>query len=165
VSFITPDWIIIGVIVLSSLISLIRGFVKEAVSLGIWVAAYIVAMTFGPWLSSLMTEIDMAPSIRLILARVILFVAVLISGSIANYLLGKLVETTGLSSTDRLIGLVFGAFRGVLIVLAVLILLPKIAPVTEDQWWQNAVLIPHFLAMEEWGTTLWNDFISFLKQW
>ena len=37
------DWIIIGIVVLSALVSLVRGFIKEAMSLVIWVAAFAVA--------------------------------------------------------------------------------------------------------------------------
>lgn len=162
---ITPDWIIVAVVLLSGAVSVVRGFVKEALSLAVWVVAYIVAATFGEGLAEHLTQIDWAPSFRVLLARIILFVAVLILGGIVNFLLGKLVESTGLSGTDRMIGLVFGLFRGFLIVLAVLILLPKMMPVEGDMWWQNSVLIPRFLAFEDWAYHLWSQLLNFLTQW
>ena len=68
-----------------------------------------------------------------------------------NYLIGELVKITGLSGTDRLFGMVFGLARGVIVVVAALLLVPALVPIDKDLWWQESVLIPHFLLLEDWS--------------
>ncbi len=157
------DWAIIAVLGLSALISVVRGFVKEIVSLLIWLAAAVIASIFHDQLASLMSDLIDTPSLRMLAAWIVLFVAVLLVGSILNYLLGKLVKATGLSGTDRLLGLVFGAIRGLIIVMVILIILPKILPVMEDQWWLESTLIPYFMQYEDWARETGTAVLDFLK--
>lgn len=157
------DWAIIAVLGFSALISVVRGFVKEIVSLLIWLAAAVIASIFHDQLASLMSDLIDTPSLRMLAAWIILFVAVLLVGSILNYLLGKLVKATGLSGTDRLLGLVFGALRGLIIVMVILIIVPKMLPVTEDQWWIESTLIPHFMQYEDWARETGTAVLDFLK--
>ena len=147
----TVDWIIIGLVALSALISLVRGFVKEAMSLVIWMVAFAVAVNFKQPAATLLVNMIDQPSIRQLVAFGGLFVGTLLLGSMVNFLLGKLVSSTGLSGTDRMLGLVFGVFRGLLIVLAVVVILPSALPVDEDPWWQASALIPVFQSFEVWG--------------
>lgn len=145
------DWTIIAILVISSLIGLKRGLVKEALSLLCWAAAFIVAMTFHQPLATLLEGSVSTPSLRQIIAFTALFVATLIVGALVNYLIGELVRITGLSGTDRLLGMVFGLARGAIVVMAMLLLLPALVPVKQDVWWQQSVIIPHFMAMEDWA--------------
>lgn len=145
------DWTIVGILAVSSLISLKRGFVKEALSLVNWVAAFVIAMTFRDPLAHLLAESVQTPSIREMLAFALLFAATLIVGAMVNYLVGELVRMTGLSGTDRLFGMIFGMARGVIVVVAILILLPPIVPVHQDPWWAQSSLIPQFLMLEDWA--------------
>ncbi|TNE75443.1 MAG: CvpA family protein [Gammaproteobacteria bacterium] len=145
------DWAIIAILGLSALISLVRGFVKEAMSLLIWLAAAVIASIFHDELASWMEELITTPSLRMLAAWLTLFIAVLIVGGICNYLLGKLVEATGLTGTDRLMGLLFGVTRGVIIVMAGLITLTEILPVKQDLWWQQSVMISFFMQFEDWA--------------
>ncbi|MCB1668535.1 MAG: CvpA family protein [Porticoccaceae bacterium] len=158
------DWAILSVLGLSALISVIRGFVKEAVSLLIWVAAAVVASVFYERLAVWLVDLIDPASLRLLVSWVGLFVAVLIVGGLVNFLLGHLVKATGLSGTDRLLGLLFGVARGLIIVMAVLILLPGILPVQQDDWWQQSVLIPEFLRFESWARDIGSSFVNFFKQ-
>lgn len=157
------DWAIIAVLGLSTLISVVRGFVKEVVSLLIWLTAAIVASIFHDQLAALMTDWIDTPSLRMLAAWVSLFVAVLIVGSILNYLLGKLIQATGLSGTDRLLGMFFGLLRGLVILMVILIILPKVLPVTEDQWWIESTLIPYFMQYEDWARETGTAVLNFLK--
>lgn len=142
------DWTIVGILTLSSLISLKRGFIKEALSLLVWLAAAIVAMTFKTPLAALLVESIATPSLREITAFGILFVSTLIVGGLLNFLIGELVKATGLSGTDRLLGTIFGLARGVVVVMAILLLVPMLIPINQDLWWQQSTLIPHFMALE-----------------
>jgi membrane protein required for colicin V production len=144
------DWAIIAVIGLSSLISIKRGFVKEAISLVIWVLAFFIAVSFHERLAVLLRDVVDSPSLRYMISYGLLFAATIVVGSMVNYLLGELVKMTGLSGTDRLFGMAFGVARGVIIIMVLLIFVPRLFPATQEIWWHQSVLIPQFLMMEQW---------------
>jgi membrane protein required for colicin V production len=97
-------------------------------------------------------------------AFVLLFGLTLIVGSMVNYLFYELVKMTGLTGTDRALGVVFGLARGVIIVMALLIFLPMLMPVQQDSWWQESILIPQFLLMETWSRETFSQITGWLSQ-
>lgn len=161
ITFNWADWVLLAIIGVSSLISIKRGFFKEAISLVVWALAFFVAVTFNERLAVLLEEAIATASIRHLVAFGALFALTLIVGSMVNYLFSELVKMTGLTGTDRALGMVFGLARGVIIVMAVLIFLPMIVPVQQDAWWRDSVLIPEFLLMETWC----RDTFSQLMNW
>ncbi|MEM7284334.1 MAG: CvpA family protein [Pseudomonadota bacterium] len=145
------DYIILGVVVISAIIGLFRGFLKEALSLATWVAAILVAKLFASNLANLFADRIDAPIVRVVLAGGILFVGVLILGAVVNYVVSVLVEKTGLSGTDRTLGMVFGAIRGMLI--NALVLVVAVAWVSKDQlesWRQESTFVPYLEQMVVW---------------
>ncbi|MFP4207218.1 MAG: CvpA family protein [Wenzhouxiangella sp.] len=139
----TADLVILAICGISMLVSLFRGFVREAFSLVVWfLAVYAGLLAAEPFAERLSPWIDM-PSARLIIAFVGVFVLVLVVGGLVNYLLGKLVAGTGLSGTDRLVGALFGALRGVAIVL-VAVIIARLTPFPDDPWWRESRLLPEF---------------------
>jgi membrane protein required for colicin V production len=157
------DYAIIIVIALSTLISLTRGFVREAFSLAIWIAAFFVASWFYQDLAVYFTSFTDS-TVRNGLAALILFVLTLIVGALVNFLLGKLVDGTGLTGTDRVLGLVFGAARGVLIVTLVLFAVDSFTALSTSDWWQQSQLIPHFAVFVQWFFEFLESNSSFLPQ-
>ncbi|MCI3946590.1 colicin V production CvpA [Pseudomonas syringae] len=150
----TPvDWAILGIVAISALISLKRGFVKEALSLTTWIIAGVVAWMFGAGLSLYLVNYIDTPSARVIASCTILFVATLLVGAMVNFLIGELIRVTGLSGTDRFLGMVFGAARGGLLVVVAVGLL-SLGPVQQDQWWQQSRLVPQFLMVADWSKNL-----------
>ncbi len=150
------DWVIVAVITVSALLSLKRGFVKEALSLVTWVAAFVVARLFSEPLSHVLANYIDTPSARLVAAFTLLFVGTLFAGALVNNLIGMLIKATGLSSTDRLLGMVFGVARGGLLVV-VLVGGLGMTPVVQDRWWNESELIPHFKKMEQWTRTVFGE--------
>ncbi len=143
------DYTIIGLILISSVIGLLRGLIREAFSLVIWVVAIWVGLTFSREFSSFLEGLIDFPSARIAAAFAVLFFITLILGALISYLLGELVKKTGLTGSDRFAGMIFGIARG-LVVVAVVIMLAGLTPLPEDSWWKESVLIPPFQALAVW---------------
>lgn len=137
------DIAILALIVLSAVLSLFRGFVKEALALASWLVALWVAMVFYENFAAVLAKWIAEPSLQKIIAFTVLFITVLLLGAAINYLAGKLVSKTGLAGTDRMLGVVFGVARGAVIV-AILVLLAGLTPVPQDPWWRESQFIGHF---------------------
>lgn len=156
------DWVIITLIAVSTLISLKRGFVKEALSLVTWVGAFVIARTFHPQMQSLLESTVETPLVRLIAAFAILFFATLIVGAIINNMIGHLIHVTGLTATDRVLGMAFGLLRGVVIVI-VAIAFTRYTPLANDTWWKTSIMIDRLSVVEDWSRrTLGDEFERFL---
>ena len=138
------DYGILGILVLSMALSAWRGFIREALSLASWIAALVVAVAFSDAAAGLLVDHVSVPSVRLIIGFAVLFLITLLVGGLLSYLVGTLVDKTGLSGTDRAVGVIFGLVRGVGIV-AVLVLLAGLTPVPQDPWWNQSVLLPRFV--------------------
>ena len=152
------DYAVIGIIVISILVGAIRGFIKEAFSLAVWAAAFLVAFQYsGAVALQLESHIEL-PSARTALAFVGLFLAVLLVGGLVTFLIGKLVEKTGLSGTDRLLGGVFGGIRGLCLVLAIM-LVAGLTPVPQDPWWQQSRTIQSLMPLAEWSAKFLPDYV------
>lgn len=145
----TIDFILLGVIFFSSLVSILRGFMKEMVSLMSWVAAFVISIFYSAHLAPLLPASIEIPSMRLAIAFIILFILTLLVGGVINAVLGVLVKKTGLSGTDRSIGVVFGMVRGVFLV-SVLILLGSLTPMPQDPWWKGSQVIHHLTPVALW---------------
>ena len=143
------DYTIIGLILISSVIGLLRGLIREAFSLVIWVVAIWIGLTFSRYFSSFLEGMISYPSARIAAAFAVLFFITLILGALISYLLGELVKKTGLTGSDRFAGMIFGIARG-LVVVAIIIMLAGLTPLPEDSWWKESTLIPPFQALAVW---------------
>jgi len=144
------DWVILAVLAISSLISLKRGFVKEALSLASWIIAFLVARLFSGNLATLLEGSIDTNSLRWIVSFAILFAGTLVIGAMINHLLVEVVRLTGLGGTDRIFGMVFGFVRGLLILVAAVYGL-QFTMVPQDAWWQDSTFIPHLESVADWA--------------
>jgi membrane protein required for colicin V production len=143
------DYILLAVILVSALLSLWRGFVREALSLASWIVALWVALLFFHDLADWLARWIDTPSVRDAVGFGVLFVVTVLIGGLVGYLAGQLVAKTGLTATDRALGVIFGIARGIVIV-AVLVLLAGLTALPQDPWWQESLLLEHFQEMAVW---------------
>ena len=143
------DLLIIAIIIISALISLVRGFVKESLSLASWIFAGFIALRYFTPLADLLEPYIESPTIRTGSGFAILFVCSLIIGAIVNYMASQAVTKTGLTGTDKSLGVVFGAARGLLIV-TMLVLLAGLTPMPSEPWWNDSAMIAFFSDMANW---------------
>jgi membrane protein required for colicin V production len=146
------DFVIPVIITISAGISLVRGFVREALSLAGWVAAFWVALRFSNSLAELFLSSITIPSMRIVIAFTILFVLTLILAALINHLASHLVDKTGLTGTDRMIGMIFGIARGGVLI-AMLVLLAGLTSLPKDPWWHESLMIGHFEQLAHWLQT------------
>lgn len=137
------DYLIVILITVSALIGLWRGLLRELISLATWIAAFAIAFLFAEDASALFTAHIEVPSLRIAAAFGVLFLATLLIGGLIGLIASFLVDYTGLTGTDRVLGGVFGIARGAAIVI-VLVLAAGFTPLPQDPWWQQSVLIEHF---------------------
>lgn len=143
------DGVILGILGLSVLIGLWRGLVAELLSLVTWIAAFWVALTFGPVLSTHLEHTISLPLARNGVAYGICFFGVLLMGAVVRFVMRKLIWSSGLTGIDRLFGVVFGFVRGALVVTLV-VLLVGLTALTRERWWQQSVLLPQFQMAAAW---------------
>ncbi len=143
----TPDVVLLIVILLSAVMGLFRGLVKEVLSLAAWLLAFFLAMYLSPRLAENYAGTFGGFTVARVVLFVVIFVVTLIAASMLQWMLGKFLESTGLSGTDRFLGFLFGSARGVMVCIVVLIALRGFAE--NAQWWQDSGLIPEFMAFEQ----------------
>ena len=141
----TPDIVMLIVMLVSAALGLFRGLVREMASLAIWFCAFVLAAVFAPLVADSLPA-DLGGGVRSALGFAAVFVAVLVAGAFGQRLLAGLVNTTGLTGTDRTLGLVFGAARGAIVVIVGLIAMRPFS--LERSWWQESSVAPMLLAFE-----------------
>jgi membrane protein required for colicin V production len=136
------DLALLGLVALSSLVGLLRGFVREAMSLAVWICAVWVAARFSSLLAPQLAGFVGNTALQAWAARVLLLIGTLIGGGIVTWLLRMAFRSVGLGGTDRVVGMVFGLARGLLLAgLAIVVL--RLAGFSDEPWWRQSKLIPY----------------------
>ena len=148
------DAIILVIAGLSCLFGIWRGLVKEVLSLVTWIAALTLARLYSGVLADFMINLINNEGARYVVAFAIVFVLVMMMGTLINHLISKLLTVTGLKLVDRLLGGAFGVVRGAVIVVVIMFI--SGAFVNETPQWQESQLIPYGLSLIEW-TQLYID--------
>lgn len=143
------DFVILGIIAISALLALFRGFVREALSLASWLLAIWVSLVFARAVAQWLSQYVQADSLRLAIAYVGLFVLTLVAGIIINHMVAKLVKASGFSGTDRMLGILFGVGRGIAVV-TLLVLLAGFTALPRGAWWQQSLLVYQFEPLALW---------------
>ncbi|WP_343664959.1 CvpA family protein [Paraburkholderia tropica] len=137
------DYAVMAVIGLSALRGAWRGFIGEIFGLIGWIAAFIVACRYVdrvvPWIPA---HLPGQALTQWLIAFALIVIGVVLVASVANALLGRLVQVSGLSGVDRSLGLLFGLARGVVLVL-ILVVLGGLTELPQQDFWRNALLRPY----------------------
>lgn len=131
------DWIFLAMLLLSLLIGAWRGLVYEVFSLGTWVAAFVLAQWFAPSAAHYLPMTGATEMVRYAAGFVLVFVAAVFAGSILTWLISRMFQVAGLRPADRVLGAVFGAMRGVVLLLATAVLV-GMTPLKADAWWTES---------------------------
>jgi len=142
------DYAILATIGLSAVMSFMRGFISEVVSLAGWVAAIWIAIHHAERAIPLLQPYIETPSLQHAAAFLLLLLLTLMAAALLNWLL-QLIARNGMGGTDKLLGMLFGTLRGALMVVA-LVIAAGYTPIPQDPWWQQSQLLPYFqqLALE-----------------
>lgn len=148
------DYAIIAILVASVLLGAWRGMVSEVMALGAWAIAFLVAREWGEQIGTQF----LAPYITVTFWQIaggwiLLFVASILAMSIFRVLARKTLHAIGLGFFDRTLGMVFGAARGMLLIL-LLVAIGGMTRMPEEPWWREARLAP----LAEQG-------VSYIKPW
>ena len=137
------DYIILSILLISTGISFLRGFVREAFSLVSWIVALGLAYFYTDRMALFLIDSITIPVLRNVVSFLLLFFATLIVASMVTYIMGQLVKRSGLGGTDRMIGMVFGIARGAIVV-SVIVLVASATDFPKELWWQESKLVGHF---------------------
>jgi membrane protein required for colicin V production len=141
---VTLDYIVIAIVLVSAIVGLIQGFLREVCSLIAWVLAIWLAWKFAPVLApKLGGALKEQPVYGLWVARAILFTAVLVVGAIIGSIVNYFVRLSIFSGLDRLLGFVLGVARG-LVIVGVVVILAQALRFDDEAWWKKSRVVAGF---------------------
>jgi membrane protein required for colicin V production len=136
------DYLIIALVLCSCLYGLMRGLLRELISLITWVTAVLLAWRLAdllePHLGGALTD----PAVRPWAARTLIFAAVLLIGTAVGGMVNHFVRLSIFSGLDRLLGFVFGLLRG-LVVIGLLAILCHAVRLQDESWYRSSELVPY----------------------
>lgn len=143
------DIALAGILLVSTLFSLTKGFVKELISLIGWASAAILALAFGAPLTEVINQYVPNETLAMVLAMAAIFFGVLILTSIIAMIVGKMMLVSGLTPLDRVLGMVFGFVRG-LVFMVIVVYGLLWTQIVDTQLWRESVLVPDVLDVAFW---------------
>jgi membrane protein required for colicin V production len=142
----TFDYVLLAMLLASALVGILRGLIREAMSLAIWVLALWCAARFDAQAAPLFSNALDDPLWQLWAGRLALFVGVLFAGSIIAWLVSYFVRRSVITGTDRMLGMLFGLARGIVLA-GILVLALDLGGFGAEPWWQESKLIPYAAAV------------------
>lgn len=138
------DIILIAVILISAILAFTRGFVHEVLSIAAWIGAAVVTYFAFPYASPFVREQIELQLLADIVTGLTIFVLALVVFTIVSHALSRNVKNSSLGAVDRSLGLLFGAFRGIVLICAAYLIMMWVIPKPEDRptWILNARATP-----------------------
>ena len=119
------DWFILIVLIASGIISLSRGFTKEFLSLFLWLAAFVAAISLEYLATPKINEFIGNQEISKIISYIVVFIVFIFLGGIIIKFVSKLIKWSGASGFDRFLGVIFGLIRGLIVLFVIFLILPS----------------------------------------
>ena len=119
------DWFILIVLIASGIIAFARGFTKEFLSLFLWIAAFIAAISLEYLATPKINEVIGNEEISKIISYIVVFIIFIFIGGIVIKFISKLIKWSGASGFDRFLGVLFGLIRGFIVLFVIFLLLPS----------------------------------------
>ena len=119
------DWFILIVLIASGIISLSRGFTKEFLSLFLWLAAFVAAISLEYLATPKINEFIGNQEISKIISYIVVFIVFIFLGGIIIKFISKLIKWSGVSGFDRFLGVIFGLIRGLIVLFVIFLILPS----------------------------------------
>jgi membrane protein required for colicin V production len=145
---IAVDYIILAILIISAVMGLVRGLLREAIAVITWFLAIVLAWVYGPSLEPILGGVLVGSPLRIWAARGIIFVGVLLLGGAVSVVLGHYVRVSMFAGMDKFLGFVFGIIRGVVIVGAFTIAIQAMR-MDEDPRWKNSKLMPYAIGVAD----------------
>jgi membrane protein required for colicin V production len=145
---IAVDYIILAIIIISAAMGLVRGLLREAIAVITWFLAIVLAWTFASSLEPMLGGVLVGSPYRIWVARIIIFVFVLLLGGAVSVVLGHYVRVSMFAGMDKFLGFIFGIIRGVVIVGAFTIAIQALR-MDEDPRWKNSRLMPYAIGVAD----------------
>ena len=143
------DVLILLILLGSTLIGILRGFAREAVSVAFWILAIWTSWKFGPLVEPHLGGLMANPNIAPWVGRLAILVLVLLIGWVVGMLLVYFTRSMALRPLDRVIGLLFGVVRGMVLV-GLLIISGELLHLNTEEWWSRSKLVPYGEALGDW---------------
>ena len=142
--------ILIAVAVIASIaVGFVRGFVKEAISIAALLFAIWAALFFGPAVGDVSQSWLSSEELQMWFGRVLVFAVILSVGGLLSWGISKLVRLSVLSGMDRMLGSLFGAVRGIILI-ALFVIGGQFAGFDNDDWWEQSTLLPYVQDVADW---------------
>lgn len=147
------DYCIIAVALLSFLVGLLRGFTREILSLTTWIVAFAAAILFGDRAQSLLVSQLADPAVRAAVASGLVFLAALLVGAVLTHFIAQMVRGSRFSAPDRTLGGGVGILRALVVVVLFVVVAGRLGA-SQDRWWQQSTIVPHFTTLARGAETL-----------
>jgi membrane protein required for colicin V production len=144
------DWVIVAIIIVSSLLGLWRGLAREVMSLLGWVIAFVLANLLARPLAEAIDHLINDPTARYLVAWALVFVGVLAVSGVLTTMVSRQLRQPGFDLGNRLLGAGFGVLRGIVVVMAVVWVLRGLLPGSEQDGLDRAELMPMIDAATDW---------------
>lgn len=145
---IAVDYIILAIVIISAVMGLVRGLLREAIAVITWFLAIVLAWSFGPSLEPYLGGILVGSPLRIWAARAIIFVGVLLLGGAISVVVSHYVRVSMFAGLDKFLGFVFGIVRGIVIVGAFTIAVQALR-MDEDASWKRSRLMPYAIGVAD----------------
>ncbi|MFO1415364.1 MAG: CvpA family protein [Burkholderiales bacterium] len=160
------DGAVLGVIGLSMLFAFVRGVTRELIALLAWVVGFFAAVAFTPLVGAWLPDFGASPVVRYLVAFALILLAALLLGALVAWPLAGVIRKAGLGFVDRFLGALFGVARGVVVVMA-FVLVAGLTALPREDWWQNSTLAKPLavaaLSLAPWLPRQWAERLDYSR--